>query len=486
MKILKVITACTAAAFIMCGCVPIGYFEDRDIAESGISVSSDGFQKIEIDVQSKEKPEIIKAVLEGKCSGNISDYCTVYDAYPGNVIVSSWAGLIGSPIVVSGSSGIENSTLTLTYDDTKLSGVPEKNIRAIYVKDNGNDFTKIPDLKTDEKANTAVIPVMGDGYYILYDIYEYGKAVGENVSEYAYEKTLTDYETDWEMECDTGDIMAIADKEWAVKNAPDFYVENPVQLASAVYYANGLAKADQGPSAVINIYIMNDLDLHKFKWVPIGWRNSAYLTVNIDGKGHTIYSLNINQPDKLEVGFIGYAGGINMSDLNFEDAYVRGSKYVGLMCGECHGTMNYVNVKAQGKVFGDEVDSASFVGAGSHGVYTNCENNVAVNGSKCQYYCWADKHLAENSDESLCTLTVDENGNVHRTNDNDEKLGNIAWVIQGKENGEHILSRSAMNETVLRKELVESLTDKDYTVYLSAFYESGYVRVSNTVEVEID
>ncbi|MBQ8134540.1 MAG: hypothetical protein IJ192_09065 [Clostridia bacterium] len=502
---------CTVAAVILslalCGCSVIGTGSETEsnVYNSSNAESSLTSEELENTVRSQsifqevdveEKPEITQFILTGNCKGDIKDKCTVHPSYPGHVLVSNTVGIIGPPIEISGSRELEDPVLALIYDESKLRGVPEKNIKVMHFDEEAQKFGMIEEALTDEQSNTVKFPVDADGYYILLDIYQYGSVMGYDVAEYAYEKDPAEYESDWELQTDTGDIMKLADKKWAVENAPRFHVKTPGQLASAVYYCNALSlgkyysSLDLSSSVIdtssndIMIFIEDDLELSQYQWAPLGWRNSAYLNVTIDGGGHIINGLKIDQPSKQEVGFTGYVASLSMRDITFTNASVSGSMFVGLLCGECHGDKVFTNVKADGNVYGSEDYTGAFVGAGSNGKYIGCTNNVKVNGKDYPYYCPSEKHEDEKSDESICKITVDEEGNIHR--EDIKEYDNVGWVILDEDGG-HILTRSAKNELVLDKEIPDQVVPascKKYTVQLNAWVDGGYAYISNKLEID--
>lgn len=100
-----------------------------------------------------------------------------------------------------------------------------------------------------------------------------------------------EYPTDWERECDTGSIMELAYKEWAEENALVFYVSDASELASAVWYVNGVNEDD-----FISIYLEDDIDLTGYDWKPMGWTNAGtkhQFSGIVNGQGHTINGMTI-------------------------------------------------------------------------------------------------------------------------------------------------------------------------------------------------
>ncbi len=452
----------------------------------GEKTGTEGRQFIEDAVDVKEKPEITEFTLSAICDGDINKLCKIYPSYPGHVMVSNTAGIIGAPIEITGSENLKEPTLRLCYNENELRGVPEKNIMALHYTEEVDDSDLIKSAEVDTENNTVTFDLTGDGYYLLVDIYEYGKVMQFDVSEYAYEKDVTAYKSDWEREVYTGDIMELADKEWAVENAPNFHVSTPQELASVVYYANAVADGESR----LSIYFENDIDLSGYKWAPIGWKNFTNLFISIYGQNHTLSNLVIATHES-DVGITGYVSSISVSDITVDNAYISGEGYVGIFSGQCNGDKNFTNVKASGEVYGRGNASGAFVGWGSGGSYVNCENNVKVNGENFPYYCSQDKIKALYSDETVYTLKMDEQGNISRSV-LDNEYDNISWVITD-ENGKVVLNRNAANETVFPMDIIEKIDagrGGKYTIHLEGWRDnddgsSGYVKLSNTIEFTI-
>ena len=433
-------------------------------------------QTYEISVSVKEKPEVTHAELKGTCTGNIGKKASVASYYPGNVLISNTVGLIGPPFQVNVDDDVETPEITLTYSPDDLRGVPEKNIAVMYVEEDTQQFVQVRDAKTDFELHTVTFPVYSDGVYLLFDIYEYGSAMGWAVSEYAYEKDLTDYISDWEREHPTGDIMKLADKQWAKENAPDFHISTPEQLASAVYYANTIG-------GKIQLYLDDDIDLTPYQWAPIGVSYGPGVSLYVDGQNHTIHGMTINMPKECEVGLTGYISNVTIRDLTFDNVLVRGLRYVGVLCGECHGEKNFHHLKISGNVTGDANNTGALVGAGAWGIYDDCDFQVAVNGVFTQYRTPAEKVKAEASDESMFTITVNDKGQIERTEADFSEI--LSWVILDGE--KHMLSRGAEKELVLPDQIWEKIGaqhGKTYSVHLEGYSREagGYIRVSNQID----
>ena len=472
---------CLSLAGIFTGCDDDLFQIQKEDYENSIETDANGYQSYSRKISVDEKPEITNVEITAKCSGNIKQECYVRDDYNGNVFVRQTVGIIGSPIDVQYQNSIEDITLTFQYNPDELRGIPEKNITPMYINYDDNIFKLIYDFELNEDENKISFSPDKNGTYILLDIYQYGTAMGMEVSKYAYEKDKTLYQSDWERERDTGDILRLADKKWAVQNAPVFHVETPEQLAGIVYYVNAI---NEQP---VEIYLENDLDLSNYEWKPMGWTNAYATNLTFHGQNHTVNGLNINCPGNHEVGFTGYAWSIVMENVSFTNANIIGRRCVGGFSGECYGTKKFTNVSLSGTIYGDDEDTGGFIGRGGEGIYTDCQLDVTVNGEPCRYFSYTDKFLTENRDETAFTLSVNSNNRVQRTEN--DKYDRISWVIYDGDT--HLMSRGAENETEIPDSLWEYLKaekGKTYTVYMETYKSvdggraGGYIRVSNILK----
>ena len=436
--------------------------------ENSVTTDENGYQIYSKKISIDEKPEITNISVAAECTGNLKDECYIGANYPANAIVEQTVGIIGSPVEISANDTVKNITLTLTYNEDT------------FVDYYNSIWQIIEDFELDTDKNTVSFPAKNKADYLLLDIYQYGTAMGMEVSKYAYENDITLYKSDWERERDTGDIMNLADKKWAVGNAPTFRVSTPEQLASVVYYVNAV---NEQP---IEVYLEKDLDLSQYDWKPMGWNTTYGANLIFHGQNHTINGLNINCHDIQDVGFTGYTRNIIMDNANFTNVNITGLRYVGGFSGECYGAKKFTNVSLSGTIYGDDEDTGGFIGSGSGGIYTDCTLDVTVNDKPCRYFSYADKFFMENIDETAFTLSVNEKNRVQRTKN--EKYNRIDWVIYDGDT--HLMSRGAENETEIPDSLWEYLKaqkGKTYTIYMEAYKinsdgTSGYTRVSNILQ----
>ncbi len=446
---------------------------------SAVTTDENGYQSYKQKISSKEKPEITNIYITAICEENIENAVSVRTEQ--NVLISDTVGLIGEPMEIRFiDNELQDTTLTFTYDPDELRGIPEKNITPMYIDYDENIFRLIYDFKLNEDENKISFPITQSGTYLLLDIYQYGTAMGMEVSQYAYKRDKTAYPSDWERKNDTGDIIKLADKKWTVENAPTFHVSTPEQLASVVYYVNAI---NEQP---VEIYLESDLDLSKYEWKPMGWSTTYGANLIFHGQNHTINGLNINCHNKQNVGFTGYAWNIVMDNVNFTNANITGGQYVGGFSGQCYGTKKFTNVSLSGTIYGDDGKTGGFIGSGANGIYTDCKLDINVNGKPYYFFSSSEQFNTENIDETAFTLSVNENNRVQRTEN--DKYDRIDWTIYDGDT--HLMSRGAENETEIPDSLWEYLhaeKGKTYTVYMRGYKKnsdgtSGYTRVSNIIQ----
>ena len=445
---------------------------------SAVTTDKNGYQSYNHKISSTEKPEITNVNITAKCEENIISAFSVRTEE--NVLIRDTVGLIGEPMDIRFDRTVQSLTLTFTYDPDELRGIPEKNIIPMYVDYDENIFRLIYDFSLLENENSLSFNITQSGTYLLLDIYQYGTAMGMEVSQYAYKRDKTAYPSDWERKNDTGDIMKLADKKWAVENAPTFYVSTPEQLASVVYYVNAI---NEQP---VEIYLENDLDLSEYDWKPMGWDTNYGATLTFHGQDHTINGLNINCHGKQNVGFTGYAWSIVMDNVNFTNANITGAQFVGGFSGQCYGTKKFTNVSLSGTIYGYDGRTGGFIGSGVNGIYTDCKLDITVNEKPYHFFSSSEQFNTENIDETAFTLSVNENNRVQRTEN--DKYDRIDWTIYDGDT--HLMSRGAEGETEIPDSLWEYLhaeKGKTYTVYMRGYKQnsdgtSGYTRVSNILK----
>ena len=380
-------------------------------------------------------------------------------------------------------------TIMVNYDDQGLMGVPEKNILLLYAEDDDFNCSVVDGVTIDVEQNLVTADITGmPGNYMLADAYEWYKSQGIDASEYAYEPP-TDL-SEWEKQRDTGSIMELVDIEWMNENAPVFHVSTPEQLASVVYYMN-----TQNPSQFKNadIYLEDDIDLTGYDWKPIGWTEGPGETYGfygiVDGQGHTIKGMTIDC-DNDDAGFISYSAGIVMKDISFVDADVRSSGKAAICAAEtvCAGV--WENVHVSGNVSpGVPGDCAGLTAWATDLAFEDCSADYTENNGTEHYHylTYQEKRREEIGVEETFTLTLNDDNSV--TCDYHEGYRNLMFHIEWE--GQTILERGpafgdqASKAITLGPDWCEGMPGT-YKVYMIAFVEDVYIRVSNIIEVTVE
>lgn len=435
------------------------------------------FQTYSQEISDELKPEVTKAELRAKCSGDIRRKVSVMDIYNINVLHSNVVGLVGAPLEIDFDEDIQNVRLTFYCNIDEFRGMPESNLILLHYNEEEQRYDQVDRAVIDTENHTVSTSVDEPGVYLLADAYQWYGCWGFDVSEYAYDASAYDYISDWERECDTGCIMEIADIDWVSENAPCFHVSTPEQLAGAVYYVNAIAE-DYGYT---EIYLENDIDLAGYDWVPMGWDKNAFSGI-LDGQGHTISNLTINTPGELRTALIGYGLQSEVCDLNVVNAEITGSSYVGILGGEVYNSTDWHDLNVSGKITAPGGSCGAIIGTEAYMSFPNCSADVTVNGEPFEYFSSRLKIVAETEVVEAFTLNLNDDMTITR----DEAEGqyqNLCWRVQL--NGSSLLQRGAENELTLDTHRWVGTEPGTYTVCLEAYINGTYIRVSNIIEYRL-
>ncbi len=430
-----------------------------------------------------EKPEIVRIWFSGECSDSIKAHSRVSDIYNIDYLHSGVVGLVGSPVELEFDENVTKPVMSFEYDEAQLRGIPVKNLIVLHYSEKDQFYNTIGSYIEMEKNRVSFIPEE-PGVYLLADAYQWLGVWGYDVSEYEYTIDKSDYPTDWERELDTGSIIELCDKKWAVENAPDFHVSTPWQLASVVYYVNGINESDR-----ISLTLEDDIDLSGYRWTPMGWYAASNhgFCGTVDGKGHTISHMNISASGYMDMGFIGYGMGVDVHDISFDDASVASGGCTGIVGGQMYGFQTFSNVSVSGRISGGREDYGCIIGRETDTKFINCTADVTVDGEPFQYLSYRQKR--EDEVEIVETFTLKLNSDHTITRDDHEGFHNLQWYIH--KDGKRILGRGAEDFDTKEPELVlhtHDLVGDDpgtYTVYLVAYINGTYIRVSNIIEYDI-
>lgn len=447
-------------------------------------------QSYTTEIQAPESPVITSADITAECYGKITDKAFVKKS--GNVLSQGTVGKVGTALTVDIDNSIEEYTVTLHYNEDELRWVPEKNLVVLAYDKNApiQIFIPVPDIIRDEENNTITFKGDRDCEFILADGYKW--ASGGNNSEYVYASKdidITEYISDWERTGQTGDIMALADKQWAKSNliGSKFLVGTAEELASAVYYINARMSLDYiCNSERISIELTDDIDLAGFSWAPID-----EFTGELIGNGHVINNMNLSG-NFSGYGFINKAQAEYIHDVTFENASItaKSNKNVGIIAAECSlpGSTDFKNVHATGTMnISSNSNYGGLVGGNGYSKFTDCTAEVIINGSEvCTYLCSAERISAsqlENSEDRV-ELSLDADSmTVTRTSDPD--ITDYSIVIM--RNGKTVLTRGFSKSEILDLHVIEeiALAEGEYKLYVTAYMNGGYKRISNIIEYTI-
>ncbi len=382
----------------------------------------------------------------------------------------------------------EKVTIKIFYDEEYLRGVPEENLLLLAAQDDSFECIEVPGAEHDLKKNcfTAEVTDLKESNFLLADAYEYYKSQGKDASKYKYDlpddiKNMSD----WEKEFDTGSIMEIADLDWLKTNTGAFHVSTPAQLAAVVYHVNG----ELFPYNTI--YLEADIDLTGYDWMPMGWISEKSGDAHefagvIDGQGHTIKGLHLDGGHG-DCGFVGYSTNLTMKNITFTGAEVSGYWNTGICAGEVIGNGTWENVHAEGNLSSDH--SGGLVGWVTDLKFENCSASYTIDGGSevFSYLTYPEKKAAELGINEVFTLTLDADNNIKCV----YVPGYMNLRFHVERNGETVLSGGPdepdpnTNEITFERSWYAYRGKGDYKVYLEAYVDGIYLRVSNIIEVTI-
>lgn len=125
----------------------------------------------------------------------------------------------------------------------------------------------------------------------------------------------------------------VAKTELSPLSSADLTIRTAQEL---VAFANAVNSSNNYAGKVIAL--ANDIDLAGIAWTPIASTSNCtgFNNCTFDGRGHTIKNLTVDCADVAEgtAGFFGWLGaGATVKNVNFKNASVIGSHYVGVICG---------------------------------------------------------------------------------------------------------------------------------------------------------
>ena len=455
-------------------------YSDEDGDPGKIPVDSSGRKYYSKEIHNSIKPEVTEVIFSAVCDSDLENETDISDLYGRDVLHSGLVGLMGSPVELSYGQ-VLHPEICFVYDENSLGPVPETNLVMLHYNEQDYFYDTVKAFSVDTDNNTVSAPINEGGVYMLADAYQWYACWGMDVSQYAYDSDPTQVASTWEKRGETGSIMELADKDWAVANAPDFYVTTAEELASVVYYVNSFS------GGYYQITLGNDIDLSGYDWMPIGWYGGGlgeshpfYGTV--DGNSHEIRGMKIDLGYE-DCGFIGYGTDVTLKDISIVGADVSGTACTGIAGGEIYGSSEWKNVYVHGNVTGGADDYGAIVGRETSISFTDCTAKVLVNQQPFPWFSYRQKILDETEIVESFTLTLNDDMTITR-DEPDGEFRNLGWHIE--HNGVQILDRSAENELVLETDYQWlDGSEGTHTIYLTAYINGTYIRVSNIIEYEL-
>ena len=444
-------------------------------------VDGDQRQSYTADIENRIKPEVTEVIFSGKCERKLETKTDIADLYAGNIQHSSVVGLMGVPVRLS-YEDVADPEICFVYNEKYLGQVPEKNLIMLHYNEADGKYDTVNGFVLNEDQNMVSASITEDGVYLLADAYQWYSCWGMDVSEYEYDFDPAQTISIWERGGNTGSIMLLADKRWAVDNAPVFHVSTPQQLASVVYYVNSFNESKY------QIILEDDIDLTGYDWRPIGWTGGRTgemhrFSGTVDGQNHTITGMTIDLGYE-DCGFIGYGSGVDMRDITFASANVTGSACTGICGGEIYGSGRWENVQAIGIVTGGDEDYGGLVGRETGITFKDCHTKTKVNGEESPWFSYRQRTLEETEVTESFTLKLNDDMTITR----DEQAGfeGLGWEILL--DGELVMQRGILDNELTLDTEYQWLDGKygTHTIYLVAYINGTYIRVSNIIEYTID
>lgn len=159
-----------------CSYDPVGGIMDIPIVEPEPST------EYTINLVKTRYPYVLSVTIENASDPYIRNMLDVHVLHTGVV------GRFGCPVEVEGAT--ENSRLIFRYDPENMKQVPARNLIGLYYNEEEYNYEELePTL--DEANHTVTFDIDRDGAYMLVDLYEWFRAWGAELPEYAHPLEFT-------------------------------------------------------------------------------------------------------------------------------------------------------------------------------------------------------------------------------------------------------------------------------------------------------
>lgn len=489
LSVLISVVLCSSVIFSACGSASRGKLFKRvskkihkcnfyEVAETTKRIAEEvnkysNVQVFTIDIHDERKPEVTSVSISGISDFDIDSIVDIENLLGIDYYHSGVVGLLGAPVEIT-YSDLKNPQLKFAYDIDSLRGISEEDIIVLRFNENTGFYENVNGFELDDVNHDITVNLDESESYGVYLLVDKNQWFGVGSVD------VIEYDSDWERENDTGDIMELADKDWALDNAPNFTVSTPQELASVVYYVNAVADYPED----ITVSLANDIDLSDYRWAPMGWTGFSThgFTGVVEGNGFTISGMTIDS-DYYDSGFVGYGMDVVMRNISFVDANVNGFGCVGIAGGEIYGTAVWENVHVDGTVCYGSQDHGGIVGREVSIFFKDCSSSFSMGGNTYDYMSFRQYYLSQVEVEEVFTLTLNDDYSITREGNADVR--NLTWKIEL--DGVQVLARNADGEYTLDPYYQWLDGEKGrHTIYLTAFDGTTYVRVSNVIEYTID
>ena len=147
--------------------------------------------------------------------------------------------------------------------------------------------------------------------------------------------------------------------------APSGYIIDDARGGYVVYTAQGLFEIaeliNEGGEHGANIFLGADIDIAGREWTPLGISPEQCYTGTIDGQGHALRGLTVEQG--AYAGLVGYADGVCVKDLTLENVYIEAENNAACVIARAEGDVTITDCKVSGYVSVEETVAAGLVGS---------------------------------------------------------------------------------------------------------------------------
>ncbi len=129
----------------------------------------------------------------------------------------------------------------------------------------------------------------------------------------------------------------------------------------------------------IIVTLANDIDLSLYRWAPFGRNmNGVCFCGTLDGNGHVISNIYVNETDRISTGLIGDAENAVIKNIIMDGGTVKGVFYVGGLLGRAVNNCVVDNCRSSVEVYAGERCAGSLCGDFNYSSMKNCSSSGNV------------------------------------------------------------------------------------------------------------